>query len=78
MDLNETRQVKGVIIEPEDADVFAMHLPDDTYVVVFPIPMCGDKHPTPEEAFRCSRVKEEFTARARNSRVGQREPGGYL
>ncbi len=78
MDVTEPRQLKGIIIEPGDADVFALHLPDDSFVVIFPVPLCGDQHKTPEEAFKCVTVKEKLKERARNERFTQRGPGGYL
>ena len=52
--------MKGLVIEPENADRFVMHLPDGTYVAVFPTPMCGHRHRDPNEAARCPDVTDKI------------------
>ena len=72
-------EMKGVIIEPEDADLFVIHLPDGTYVAVFPYPLCKHKdHRQPEEAAKCEEVKNRMDEGKRNERFGVRPTGGYL
>lgn len=69
--------MKGLIIEPEDCDVFVIHLPDNTYVAIFPWPLCTCQHKTAEEAAQCAKVQERLEEDKRNARFS-RGNGGYL
>jgi len=64
--------MKGIVIEPEDADLFVMHLPDGTYVVVFPMPLCSCPHKSPEAAAKCKDVQTKMKESHKNAKFGTR------
>ncbi len=52
------RAIKVVVVEPDEADRFVIHLPDGSYVAVYPTPLCSHRHRTSSGAAECRDVAD--------------------
>jgi len=66
--------VRCTVLDLREVDLPVLLLPDDTYVAVYPAPMCHHRHETADEAVRCIVDAQRFLERPEPMESTQTKP----